>query len=292
IVALLCVVAGGFAHFAPARAFALGGDAFWPGLAAGFGQALIITMYDYFGYGAASCVGDEVREPSRTLPRAIVISILLVAALYVAMQVGVVGAMPWQTIVAEHGIGQFIGSAIVEQAFGVGAAAVVTVLILITAFGSVFGNLLAFSRIPFAAATDGIFPRAFARVHPRGRFPHVSLLVIGILALPACLLPLDIVINALTAGMVLIQSVAQIGALFVARARGERAPYRTWLFPLPALVALAGWLFAFSAAGTWPIVFGVLTLVCGCAAYLAFAKRSSSWPFPSRSPDEASLATT
>ncbi|HEY4442240.1 MAG TPA: APC family permease [Candidatus Elarobacter sp.] len=292
IVALLCVVAGGFAHFAPARAFALGGDAFWPGLAAGFGQALIITMYDYFGYGAASCVGDEVREPSRTLPRAIVISILLVAALYVAMQVGVLGAMPWQTIVAEHGIGQFIGSAIVEHAFGVGAAAVVTVLILVTAFGSVFGNLLAFSRIPFAAATDGIFPRAFARVHPRGRFPHVSLLVIGILALPACLLPLDIVINALTAGMVLIQSVAQIGALFLGRARGERAPYRMWLFPLPALVALAGWLFAFSNAGTWPIVFGVLTLVCGSAAYLASAKRSSSWPFPSRSPDEASLATT
>jgi amino acid transporter len=131
----------------------------------------------------------------------------------------------------------------------------------------------------------------FARLHPRGRFPNVSLLVIGVLALPACLLTLDAVINALTTGMVLIQSVAQIAALFVMRGRGERAPYRMWLFPLPALLALGGWLYAFSAAGTWPIAFGVLTLVCGSAAYLALAKRANSWPFPSRSPDEASLAT-
>ena len=292
VVALLCVIAGGFAQFSPARAFALEGDAFWPALAAGFGQALIITMYDYFGYGAASCVGDEVRDPARTLPRSIVISVLLVGALYVAMQCGVLGAVPWRTIVAEHGIGQYIGSAVVERAFGGAAAAVVTVLILVTAFGSVYGNLLAFSRIPFAAAADGLFPRAFAHLHPRARFPDVSLLVIGLLALPACLLSLGDVINALTTGMVLIQSVAQIVALFALRRRGERAPYRMWLFPLPALLALAGWLYAFGSAGTWPIAFGVLTLVCGTATYLALARRGGRWPFPSRSPDEATLART
>jgi len=281
IVALLCVIAGSFAHFAPAHAFALGSDAFWPGLAAGFGQALIITMYDYAGYSASSCIGDELRDPARTLPRSIVISILLVALLYVAMQIGILGTAPWQTIAAEGGIGQYVGSIVVERAFGVVAAGIVTILILLTAFGSVYGNLLAASRIPFAAATDGIFPKPFAHLHPRARFPDISLLTIGLLALPACLLTLEGVINALTTGLVLIQPVAQIIALILTRtAKSPPAPYRMWLYPLPALIALAGWLYAFTAAGREAILFGLLTLTAGAAVYLAQARASKSWPFP------------
>jgi amino acid transporter len=285
VVTLLCVIVASYAHFSPAQAFAgPAQDAFWTGLAAGFGQALIITMYDYVGYNAASNVGDEVVNPARTLPRSIVISVVLVAILYVGMQVGVLGALPWQQLIpAADGtlppLGQHVASAIVEQRFGAGAAVVVTVLVLVTAFASVYGNLLAFSRIPFAAAVDGVFLRAFAHVHSTRRFPDVALLAIGLLALPACLFPLDQVINALTTGIVLIQSIAQIVALFVMRARGERAPYRMWLFPLPALVALAGWSFAYVSAGTNAIAYGTITLAAGAAVYLARAARRREWPF-------------
>jgi amino acid transporter len=261
------------------QAFGLAGDSFWAGFAAGFGQALIITMYDYAGYGASSSVGDEVIAPARTLPRSILISIALVAILYVAMQLGVLGAVPWESIVAKHGIGQFIASVVVERAFGVAAAGIVTVLILLTAFASVYGNLLAFSRVPFAAATDGVFLRAFAHVHPRMRFPDVSLLVIGLLALPACLLSLGDVITALLAGMVLIQPIAQIAALILLRARGIRSPYRMWLFPLPAIVALAGWCYAFASAGWAAIAFGLLTIGAGAGVFLIWAARSGEWPF-------------
>ncbi len=281
VVTLLCVVAAGFARFSPAQAFALGGDSFWAGFAAGFGQALIITMYDYAGYGASSSVGDEVIAPARTLPRSILISIALVAILYVTMQLGVLGAVPWQSILATHGIGEFLASVVVERAFGVVAAEVVTLLILVTAFASVYGNLLAFSRVPFAAATDGVFLRAFAHVHPRLRFPDVSLLAIGVLALPACLLSLDNVINALIAGMVLIQPIAQIGALVALRVRGIRSPYRMWLFPLPAVVALAGWCYVFASAGWAAIAFGLLTIAAGTAAFLVWAARTDEWPFRS-----------
>jgi amino acid transporter len=279
VITLLCVVVAGFARFSPVQAFGLAGDSFWAGFAAGFGQALIITMYDYAGYGASSSVGDEVIAPARTLPRSILISIALVAILYVAMQLGVLGAVPWESIVAKHGIGQFIASVVVERAFGVAAAGIVTVLILLTAFASVYGNLLAFSRVPFAAATDGVFLRAFAHVHPRMRFPDVSLLVIGLLALPACLLSLGDVITALLAGMVLIQPIAQIAALILLRARGIRSPYRMWLFPLPAIVALAGWCYAFASAGWAAIAFGLLTIGAGAGVFLIWAARSGEWPF-------------
>lgn len=285
VVTLLCVIVASFAHFSPAQAFAAPAhDSFWAGLGAGLGQALLITMYDYVGYGASNSLGDEVIDAPRTLPRSIVSSILLVAALYIAMQIGVLGALPWQQVVAAADgslppLGQHLASAVVEQRFGVAAAIAVTVLVLITTFASAFGNLLAFSRIPFAAAVDGTFLRPFAHVHPKHRFPDVSLVAIGLLAVPACFFSLDAVINALTTGIVLIGSIAQTIALFVMRLRGERAPYRMWLFPVPALVALAGWVYVFVKAEPIAIAFGLVTLAAGLAVYLVRAARRREWPF-------------
>ncbi len=290
VVTLLFVIVAAYAHFSTAQAVALPAhDSLWAGLGGGFGAALIITMYDYVGYGASNALGDEIVDPPRTLPRAIVISILLVGALYVAMQIGVLGAIPWQQLVPLPDktlppLGQHVASAVVEQSFGKVAAIGVTVLVLVTAFASVYGNLLAFSRIPFAAANDGVFFRSFAHVHRKHRFPDVSLVAIGLLALPACLFSLDQVINALTAGIVLAQSVAQTAALFVMRARGERAPYRMWLFPLPALIALAGWIFLFVSADRDAIVYGVVTLAAGAAVYLVRAAVRREWPFTAEKP--------
>ncbi len=284
VATLLCVIGASYAHFSGAQAFALPHDSLWDGLRAGFGQALIVAMYDYAGYSQSSAIGDEVIDPARTLPRSIVISILLVAALYVVMQIGVLGAIPWQSVVprADGSLppaGAHVASAVVENVLGGGAAAGVTVLILVTAFASVYGNLLGFSRVPYAAALDGVFLTPFAHVHARLRFPDVSLLAIGLLALPACLFPLDQVINALTTSIVLIQAIAQIAALFAMRRRGVVAPYRMWLFPLPALIALAGWLYIFYAAGFSAIVYGLASLAAGAAVFLVRAARVREWPF-------------
>jgi hypothetical protein len=75
---------------------------------------------------------------------------------------------------------------------------------------------------------------------------------------------------------VLVQSIAQIVALFVMRARGERAPYRMWLYPLPALVALAGWAYIFCSAGWVAILFGVLVVSAGAGVY-AVTRRNTMY---------------
>ena len=280
VVTLLCVVVASYAHFSPAQAATLPPhDSLWAGLRAGLGQALIIAMYDYLGYNQSSCIGGEIVNPARTIPRSIVIAIALVAALYITMQVGVLGAVPWQSIVpladgSLPPLGQHVASAIVEHSFGVAAAGIVTVLVLLTAFASVYGNLLGYSRIPYAAASDGLFLKPFAHVHPGHRIPDVSLVVMGLIALPFCFFSLDQVINALTTGIVLIQSIAQIAALFVLRRRGVRAPYRMWLFPVPAVIALAGWLFVFFSAGSGAIAFGIVSLAAGAAVYAAARMRA------------------
>lgn len=285
LVTLLCVIVASYAHFSTAQALTMPAhDSFWGGLRAGLGQALIIAMYDYLGYSQSSCIGGEIRDPARTIPRSIIISIVLVAVLYVAMQFGILGAIPWQSIIpAADGslppVAQHVASAIVEHAFGVIAAGIVTVLILVTAFASVYGNLLGYSRVPYAAAEDGVFLAPFAHLHPRHRFPDVSLVAMGLIALPLCVLTLDQVINALTTGLIIIQSVAQIIGLFLIRVRGIRAPYRMWLFPLPAIAALVGWSYLFVMAGTGAIIFGIVSLVCGAAVFVVRARFRCEWPF-------------
>ena len=287
-VATLTIVSiAAYGHFAPHQAFALPAqDSFWTGLRAGLGQALIIAMYDYLGYNQSSCIGGEVQNPARTIPRSIVISVLLVAALYISMQIGVLGAVPWQSLIplADGSLpvlGQHVASTIVQQTFGVAAAGIVTVLVLITAFASVYGNLLGYSRVPYAAASDGVFLAPFAHVSEKHKFPDVSLVVMGLLALPFCLFNLGDVINWLTTGIVLIQSIAQIAALGTLRARGVRAPHRMWLFPIPAIIALLGWIYVFSSAGLVAILFGIVSLAAGAIVFLIRAARRGEWPWRS-----------
>jgi amino acid transporter len=288
LLTLLCIITAAYAHFTPSLVTAFPpGDSLWTGLRMGLGQGLLIAIYDYLGYNQASCIGDEVIRPARTLPLAILISVGLVAALYLTLQLGILGAIPWTAVIPRADgslppIGQHLASAIVERTFGAPAATIVTILIVVSAFASMYANLLGYSRIPYAAAVQGQFLRPFAHLNAKHRFPDVALLTIGLLALPACLLPLDAVFNALTTGMVLIQSVAQIVALAVVRARGIRSPYRMWIYPIPALLALAGWIFVFWSAGGRAIIFGVVTLAVGCGVFLVRAAQNGNWPFNAR----------
>jgi amino acid transporter len=281
---VLLVALAGLSHADLGRAFHLSGPfRFSTGFLAGFGSALLITLYDYAGYADAALLGDEVQRPQRTIPLAILLSVLLVAALYVLLQIGVLGAVPWRSLLDAHGTpttqAQYVGAFVVERTWGRIAAWGVTLLVLVTAFASLYGNLLGFSRISFAAARDGAFLPAFARLHPRKDIPHVALLVVGALSLVASLFTLDQVIAILTAGIVLIQGIAQIVALAWLRVRREAAPFRMPLYPLPALIALVGWVLAFVSAGPFAIALGVGWLAAGAIIYLVAARAQRWWPF-------------
>lgn len=285
IATLLFVIAAAFSHFNPHIAFAVPGPIrFDLAFLAGLGSALFVTLYDYAGYSEAALLGDEVRDARRTIPRSIVLAVVIVAILYVGLQIGVLGAVPWQSLITSAAgvapaAAQFVAATVVENAWGHLAALTLTILVIITAFASVYGLLFGSSRVPYAAAIDGEFPSIFGRLHKTGDFPWFSLLVIGGLSLVACLFTLDEVIAFLTTGIVIIQGVMQIVALVVLRQRGERAPFRVPLFPIPLVVALAGWTVAFVSSGTLAIALGVGWLLLGAVAYVAWSKRVRRWPF-------------
>jgi amino acid transporter len=275
LVTLLVVAFAGLTHpYAPPAQTIQMTFTFGVGIAA-LGNALVITLYDYGGYGDVCALGDEVVMPSRTIPRAILLSVLFVGAAYVLLNLGVAAAVAPKDIAASSAI----ASLVAQRAFGAPFAVAVTLAVMITAFGSTYGLLLGASRIPYAAAREGDFLAPFARLHPSGRFPGVSLVTIGLLALPASLLPLDAVIAALTAGIVLVQGAGQIVALALARRAQPNAPFRVPLYPLPPLIALAGWLYLFWSTGAVAIAFGLVTLAVGAIVFLVRARIVRSWPF-------------
>jgi len=179
--------------------------------------------------------------------------------------VSIMSVVPWRE--AMHS--KFIAADFIEKIYGVKAAGVVTALVLWTAFASVFALLLGYSRIPYAAAVDGHFFKVFARLHPTGRFPYVSLLVIGGLSIIASLWSLDQVITALLTSRILVQFIGQIVALdYMRRERPDIArPFRMWLYPVPSVIALLGWIYIFATSGWVYIGFGLLTIVIGVIVF-------------------------
>jgi basic amino acid/polyamine antiporter, APA family len=279
MVTTLAVVATGVANFNPQVAFDLPPDAFRfsTGFLLGLGAATRVGIYDYLGYYDICYIGDEVRDPGRVIPRSIMLSVIAVAILYIAINLSVIGVVPWRTFVPStaHPEADFIVSIFMERIYGSTVATIFTAFVLWTAFGSVFALLLGYSRIPYAAALDGTFFRVFGRVHPQKHFPHVSLLVIGVLAIVASALPLDVVIASLITTRILIQFVGQIAVVIRLRKTQPDTPrpFRMWLYPVPALVALAGWIFVFATSGGEVIGFGLATLGVGVVAYLLWRRR-------------------
>jgi amino acid transporter len=177
----------------------------------------------------------------------------------------------------------YIISVFMERTYGTGAAHVITLLIMWTAIASVFSTLLGYSRVPYAAAIDGNYFRAFARVHPEKRFPTVSLLALGAVAIAFCLLRLADLIAALVVIRILLQFIVQAVGVIVLRHRQPDLPrpFRMWLYPLPALMAIAGFLYILLARKNFQreIKYAIVILIVGLAVYLLRAWKNQKWPF-------------
>jgi amino acid transporter len=231
-------------------------------------------------------IGDEVREPGRVIPRSIIISLVGVALIYLTMNLAIIGVVPWREFVPPPGQPlpdppPPIVSMFMERIYGPGVAKVFTVMVLWTAFACCFALMLGYSRIPFAAARDGGFFAVFGRLHPQRNFPHLSLLLIGALSILFTVLPLMTIIDALLTTRILVQFIGQIGAVIWLRRRAPEMerPFRMWLYPLPALVALVGWVFLFWTARNDTKLYALAALALGIVCFLGWSWRAQRWPF-------------
>lgn len=266
---ILWMIFSAFGHFNAAQAFDLHMDSFptKPLLFAALGQASLKAVYSYLGYYNVCHLGAEIKDPVKNIPRSIIISITGIAILYLCMQTVVVGVLPWQTVKAS----EFVASLYFETIYHshlVGQVA--TVLILIIAGASLFSAILGYSRIPYAAAKNGDFFALFAKVHPRHKFPHVSLLAIGAVGFVFSLLfKLTDVIAMIITMRILIQFVSQAVGLIMWRykEKTDNMPYKMPFFPIPAILSIIIWMFIFSSNERRFILGALGIIVSGVAAF-------------------------
>jgi amino acid transporter len=244
----------------------------------GTGAATLIAVYDYAGYYNVCLIGGELKRPERTIPYSIILSIVMVAILYVAMNLAVLGVLPVQqsmhsdAIVADY----------MQKLYGMNYAYLADVLILVASFASVFAILLGYSRIPFAAARQGEFFQIFARVHPTRDFPHISLIILGVLSACACMLSLSKLISLVIVIQAMVQFLAQCVAVVLLRRRAVKADapsFRMPLYPLPVVVAFLGWLFILISSGVDNILFALTITFGGLTVFLYRSRQEQTWPF-------------
>ncbi|MGZ5492613.1 MAG: APC family permease [Thermoanaerobaculia bacterium] len=236
----------------------------------GLGMALIFAVYDYLGYYNIAYLGDEVKQPEKTIPRVIVISILAIAAIYVLMQACIISVLPLDVAMKSKSVvGDYVAAII-----GPGAAKWVTGLILWTAFASIFSVMLGYSRILYAAARDRNFFSIFGKLHATEAYPVVAVLFLGMVAAIFCWLPLKSVVQGILTIRAIIPFIAQIIGAVVLRIREpERArPFKMWLYPLPAIVALGLWTFVAISPEKGLRVFGLY--VIGAAVLFYFSREA------------------
>src|ERR1022692_1951566 len=285
------IILAGLTHFNAHRAFELPPGAFSLSrdFFHGLGGAMLIAAYDIGGYYNVCFLGDEVKEPAKNIPRALFLSILAVVCLYIVMNVSILGVIPWREM-ANSGAANsklYVVSTLMERVYGRGAASVVSVLVMWTAFASVFSLTLGYSRVPYAAALDGNYFRAFARVHPVHRFPYVSVLALAGVAALFCFLRLADLIASLIVIRIVLQFLVQSIGVIVLRIRRPDLPrpFRMWLYPLPALIAAASFLFILVSRRDFlrEVRYAGVILVVGLLIYGVRSWRRSEWPFGERS---------
>jgi amino acid transporter len=226
---------------------------------------MTIAIYDYLGYYNVCHLGDEVVNPGRTIPRAVMFSVVIVAAVYLTMNVAIIGVVPWEKAITS----EFVASDFMEILYGRRTAELFTWLILWSVAACMFAITLGYSRIPYAAARNGGFFRVFAIVHPVHRYPIVSLGALGLLTAAFCYFPLQEVIDAAVIVRIFVQFMAQIAGLHILRTTRPdvRLPFRMWLYPLPGLVALIGWTFVLVTAKPLILSIALGVLASGCVVY-------------------------
>lgn len=231
------------------------------------GQASVKTIYSYLGYYNVCHLGGEIRNPEQNIPRSIFISIFCIALLYLLMNISIVSVIPWQEAMKS----KFIVSSFMEKLYGPHIANLATVLVLWIAFASLFAVVLGYSRVPYAAAADGHFFPAFARLHPTKEFPYVSLLFLGAVGFVfSLLMKLGDAISAILAMRILVQFIAQsVGVVLLRRNTAPQRPYfKMWLYPLPVILSIWIWLFVFYSTGKYALLGIGLTLAGVLIFYL------------------------
>jgi len=141
---------------------------------AGFFAALVGALWAYDGWNNVSMVSSEIRDPQRSLPRALIAGTVVVIVVYLLANLAYFFVLPAREVAATPRV----AAEMMRKIFGQAGAGAVSVAAMVSIFAALNGSILSGARVPFAMARDGLFFRPVARVHPRFHTPGVSILAL------------------------------------------------------------------------------------------------------------------
>jgi basic amino acid/polyamine antiporter, APA family len=280
--ALGVMIVAGLLHFHPALLRGSSAGAWgWHGLRSALPAGLLLALYDLWGYYNVAFLGEEVERPERNIPRAMLWAIGIVTVLYILMNVSVLGVLPWQEVAGTQATERLdVAALFIERLYGRTAGEGMAWLVVWTALASVFALLTGYSRIVFAAARDGNLPRGLAKLNAKGGFPGRAVMLLAAVTVAFCFVRVGEVIAALVVIRLVMQFGLQaVGLLWLRKSRPEvRRPFRMWLYPLPALVAMAGFGLVLADKAAL-LARGALLGAVVAALFFVRARKRREWPF-------------
>ncbi|MFE4969850.1 amino acid permease [Streptomyces sp. NPDC056660] len=257
---------GNYAHFMP-----LG--------MAGVSAAGATLFFSYIGFDAASTAGEEAKNAQRDLPRAIMLSLVIVTALYVLVAAVAVGAKPWRQFDdSEAALAQIMRDVTGQSFWGTLLAACAVVAIASVVLTVLYGQ----TRILFAMSRDGLVPKVFAKVHPKTGAPRANTVIVSVFCgVLAAAIPLGQLADATSIGTLFAFGLVNIAVVVLRRTRP--AMPRTFRVPLSPLLPALGfgfcvWMMGSLSAVTW-VVFGAW-LAVGLVFYFLYGYRRSRLATP------------
>ncbi len=247
---------------------------------AGMSAGAATLFFSYIGFDAASTAGEEAKNPQRDLPRAIILSLVVITALYCAVALAAIGAMPWQSFEGTEAalsrvLTENVSGAIWPILLSIGAVVATTSVVLTVLYGQ--------TRILYAMSRDGLVPSIFARLSPKTGVPFVNTVVVGVfIAVLAATVPLGELANATSIGTLFAFALVNIAVIILRRTEPERK--RTFRVPLSPFTPLLGLAFCIYMMFSLKLVTWIAFLswmALGFAIYFGYSVRKARLAVPS-----------
>ena len=252
-------------------------------------------VYDMTGYYDVCFMGDEVKNPKKTIPLTCITTAVVIGIIYLLVYVAVLGVLDWRVFQETYqddydGVQVGIMSTFFEKVTNKAFAQFFTIVVVVTIFGSVYSMMAGFQHLLYAGAKDGFFFDVFAKRHETKDIPHVALLTLAVLSGAWCFFSLDVVIDAMTTLLVLVQFIGQaVGLLYYRYVTPKEEQPEGWrmpLYPIPVIIQIILFFFIFITCPSYvlygddPILdFSVIFMLVGVLLFLGRAKVRKDWPF-------------
>ena len=240
-----------------------------------FGMVLVLIFWAYAGFEISTIPAEEISKPEKTIPKAIVLGIIIVIVFYLTTNLVLFGVRNWSLLskdtapLASAGNSIFSSSALLALVGG----GIVGVGALISVAGSNESGMIGTSRLGYALAADGLFPRVFARLHPKFGTPYLSVIIQSVIAAVAAIGGNLSLLIAVSVFFLAVAYLATCASVFVFRRRHLPPVFHLSGGPIIPALGIIFSIFLITQCTPLQLGLGVALLLAGVPIYLRYSPK-------------------